>query len=138
MNWDILDLVEDKASDSEKEFTHHNFTRMERGLPLVVPLSESMVEIYDWLLNKNDTRYIEPYFANKTYLFFISKGKLFSFIETNNIHLLNHGEFNKFCDEYENPEEFLSDFEIPYAYDVDKGYVISLWTGNRVRIEEVK
>lgn len=138
MNWDILDLVEYKASDSEKEFTHHNFTRMERGLPLIVPLSESMIDIYDWLLEKNNTRYIEPYFASRTYLFFISKGKLFSFVETEHIFLLNHGKFNRFCDEYEKVDEFISDFEIPYAYDVDTGFVISLWTGNRVRIEEVK
>lgn len=138
MNWDILDLVEYRASNSEKEFTHFNFNRMERGLPLIVPLSESMIDIYDWLLEKNDTRYIEPYFANRTYLFFITKGKLFSFVETDHIHLINHGKFSRFCDEYEKVDEFISDFEVPYAYDVDTGYVISLWTGNRVRIEEVK
>lgn len=138
MNWDILDLVEYMAGNSEREFTHHNFNRIERGLPLIVPLSESIIDIYDWLLEKNDTRYIEPYFANRTYLFFISKGKLFSFVETDNIFLINHGKFNRFCDEYEKVDEFISDFEVPYAYDVDTGSVISLWTGNRVRIEEVK
>src|SRR5699024_12443004 len=101
---------------------------------LVVLLYDIMGEIYDLLLNKNDTRYIDSYFANKTYLFFISKGKLFSFVETEHIFLLNHGKFNRFCDEYEKVDEFISDFEIPYAYDVDTGFVISLWTGNRVRI----
>ena len=138
MNWDILDLVEYKACDSHREFTHFNFYRMERGIPLVVPLSESMVEIYDWLLEKNNAMYIEPHFANEENLFFIRKGKLFSFIKTNNITLSNHGKFSRFCDEYEKVDEFIFDFEVPYAYDVDAGYVISLWSGNRVRIEEVK
>lgn len=138
MNWDILDLVEYKASNSDKELTHFNFYRMERGVPIIVPLSYSMVDIYEWLLEKNNTRYIEPRFADRTNLYFIRKGKLFSFTRTNHIYLSNHGKFNRFCDEYEKVDEFISDFEVPYAYDVDTGYVISLWTGNRVRIEEVK